>query len=32
VNDRMKTKVEGVLEDFPEDLKRLVTVRRDWYY
>jgi len=32
VNDRMKTKVEGVLEDFPEDLKRLVTVKPDWYY
>jgi hypothetical protein len=32
INERMKTEVERVLAGFSEGLRRLVTVKPDWYY
>jgi hypothetical protein len=32
IDGTMRAKVEHVMAGFPEGLKRLVTVRRDWYY
>ena len=32
LNLTMKDKVEGIMEQFPRDLRRVVRVRRDWYY
>ena len=32
LNPTMKDKVEGIMDQFPEGRRRLVRVRRDWYY
>jgi hypothetical protein len=32
IDEARKTQVEQILAGFPDDLKRVVTVKRDWYY
>ncbi len=32
LNQKMKANVEGILAEYPAELKRVVTVQRDWYY
>ena len=32
IDDRVKARVEAILGQFPPDRRRLVNVRRDWYY
>ena len=32
LNPTMKDKVEGIMDQFPEGCRRVVRVRRDWYY
>jgi hypothetical protein len=32
IDERIKQRVRAVLAEYPQNLQRLVTVRRDWYY